>query len=276
MPLYYVAIIGLDLVLGCKPPSGSLPKELKEWKRARYESGGGDALVLYVVYGYFTNDFKISRTTYRSEGVPRGVALRKLTRAEGPVLPFTVGDFGRVLGKDNPNLFARVEQAPECLVIQGQIADPPDLNYLRDCVGVIMYLMDSGGVAVTDAQQLRFYDAAQWRREFFEPAALRTSRHVTILVSEEKSNGRWIHTRGMRKFGRPDLSLHNDQEKYEKAAVEMCNRFVELQASGGRIPEGEDIRMNSLPSGLVCHHKGNVDDPDFNNVHVEIQFPSDR
>jgi hypothetical protein len=28
--------------------------------------------------------------------------------------------------------------------------------------------------------------------------------------------------------------------------------------------------MRSLPSGMICTHKGDVDDPDFNNVHVEI------
>jgi hypothetical protein len=31
--------------------------------------------------------------------------------------------------------------------------------------------------------------------------------------------------------------------------------------------------MDSLPAGLMCHHGGSVEDPDFNNVHVEIRWP---
>jgi hypothetical protein len=56
-------------------------------------------------------------------------------------------------------------------------------------------------------------------------------------------------------------------------AIELCERFIQLQASGARIPEGQEIRMKSLPEGLVCHHGGSLEDPDFNNVHVEIAFP---
>ena len=99
---------------------------------------------------------------------------------------------------------------------------------------------------------------------------------MSILVSAEESGGHWFHTRGMRKFGRPDLSIHNVRNDYQKGAIEVCDRFIGLQAAGGRIPEGHEIRVTSLPGGLVCHHKGTLDDPDFNNVHVEIQFPVDR
>ncbi|HWY75685.1 MAG TPA: hypothetical protein VN281_08705 [Verrucomicrobiae bacterium] len=168
---------------------------------------------------------------------------------------------------------ANIEKAPGCLVMQGEVTDPPNLNYLRDCIGLVTFFMDHGGVAVTDAQQIRFFDAAEWRREFFEPGTSNVHRHVSILFSDEESGGRWYHTRGLRKFGRPDLSLHNVPDQYEKAAIELCGRFIELQAVGGRIPEGQEIRMASLPGGLVCHHKGSLEGPDFNNVHVEVQFP---
>jgi hypothetical protein len=55
----------------------------------------------------------------------------------------------------------------------------------------------------------------------------------------------------------------------------MFNRFIGLQTEGGHIPEGQEIRMASLPPGLTCHHGGSLDDPDFNNVHVEIR-PKNR
>ena len=179
--------------------------------------------------------------------------------------------------KANPSLFARIEQAPECVTIHGEVVDPPDLNYLRDCIGLVTYFLDHGAVAATDAQQLKFYDRVEWRREFFDSGKPNVHRHVSILFSDEPSGGgRWFHTRGMRKFGRPDLSLHHVPQAHEKAVIDLCDRFIELQALGGLIPEGQEIRMASLPSGLICRHKGKVEDPDFNNVHVEIQFPVER
>ena len=78
----------------------------------------------------------------------------------------------------------------------------------------------------------------------------------------------------MRRFSRPDLSLRNVTDNYKEAAIDLCNRFIELQADGGQIPEGQEVRMNALPSGMVCHYQGDLDDPDFNNVHVEIKFPA--
>jgi len=250
---------------------------LKSWDRDRFQPGGGNAMVFYVVYGAFTNEPAVSATKCRTAGLPNGIELRKLTRTQQPILPFTDGDFGKLLHKDKPSLFERIEYASECLTIQGQIADPKDLNYLRDIIGLVTCFMDNGGVAVADVQQFKSYDAAEWRHDFFEPERPRIHRHVSILFSQEVSgSGRWFHTRGMRKFGRPDLSLRNVPNQNEKGAIELCNRFIELQALGARIPEGEVVRMASLPDGLVCRHKGSLDDPDFNNVHVEIQFPTGR
>jgi hypothetical protein len=252
-----------------------VPAHLKTWERVHFEPGGGNAMILYVVYGAFTSEPSISGKEYRTAGVPRGIEMRKLNRKQQPVLPFTDGDFANVVRKDKPSLFAQIEQAPECLILPGEVGDPPNLNYLRDCIGLVTYFMQHGGFAVTDAQQLKFYGSAEWRREFFESEKPNVHRHVSILFSDEPSSGgRWFHTRGMRKFGRPDLSLHHVPEEYEKAAIELCNRFIELQAFGGLIPEGQEVHMASLPNGLICRHKGSGDDPDFNNVHVEIRFPT--
>src|SRR5262245_51477721 len=103
--------------------------------------------------------------------------------------------------------------------------------YLRDSIGVVMYLLDHGGMAAMDPQVLKLYDPSSWREELFEPSPPDLSRHVVILVSEEP---------------------------------EMLQRFIVLQARGDRIPDGQEIRMAGLPPGLICHHAGSKDDPDFN------------
>jgi hypothetical protein len=124
---------------------------------------------------------------------------------------------------------------------------------------------------VADPQQFELYDPERWHREIFDPATPNVHKHVKILFSDEP-DGRWYHTRGLRKFGRPDLSVRGVPAEYFDGVVDLCNRFIELQALGGWIPEGQEIRIKSLPHGLRCHHAGNLEDPDFNNAHVEIPW----
>ena len=83
----------------------------------------------------------------------------------------------------------------------------------------------------------------------------------------------WLHTRGLRKFGRPDISVRPVPLAYVEPVIGLLNRFIELQALGGLIADGQEIRMKDLPAGMICRHAGDLEDPDFNNVHVEIAWP---
>jgi hypothetical protein len=80
-------------------------------------------------------------------------------------------------------------------------------------------------------------------------------------------------SRGLRKFGRPEISVRHVRTEHEAAVLELCNRFIELQAFGGIVPEGQQVPMASLPPGAVVRHGGQLDDPDFNNVHFEVIWP---
>lgn len=63
---------------------------------------------------------------------------------------------------------------------------------------------------------------------------------------------------------------------YHTAVIDLCNRFIVLPVFGGVIEEGQEIRMQSLPSRMTCHHRGDLEGPDFNNVHVEITWEHER
>ncbi len=246
-------------------------EDLPDWKRDHYQRGEGRALIYYVVYGEFTNDVTISRSKYRSAGLPTGFKLSKLDRKQQDSLPFTDGAFGK--GVTDKELFERIGHAPECMQFYGDIPDPENLNYLRDSVGIVSFLLDHGGFAVCDPQQLELYNRERWQRTIFDGGATNLLKLVKILYSDE-ADGRWYHTRGLRKFARPDLSVRGVPGDYSNAVIDLCNRFIQLQQLGGKITDGQEIRIASLPGGLVCHHAGSLEDPDFNNVHVEIQWPA--
>jgi hypothetical protein len=248
-----------------------------EWERRQYQPGGGDALVLFAVFGKFDGGLQVSRSRHRSGGPPEGVKVSQLSREKHPkaIEEFDRGDFGQLLEK-HPSLEAAVRSAPHCLLVRGTVRDPKDLAYLRDTVGVVAAALDSGGVAVLDSQRLTWWSPGDWREQIFDPDAPLPRRHVVILVSEETESLRgteWVHTRGLRKFGRPDLSIHRVKPEHKAAVLDLCDRFIEMQAFGARVPEGQPITMSTLPSGMTCHHGGSLEDVDFNNVHLEIRWP---
>jgi hypothetical protein len=241
------------------------------WTRPRFQPGGGNAMVFYALYGTFPKTIQVSGEKYRTAGVPKGIRIKKVTREDKADFPFTGPGITRLLQPQNAELAAAIQRAPECLILTGEVDDPPDLNYLRDSIGLATYFMDEGGAALIDPQKLGLYSRESWRQEIFEPDPPRLTNHVVIMVSPEPLGTKWIHTRGLRKFGRPDVSIPGVSLVYEDAFLDLCNRLIILQAEGAVIPEGDEIRLETLPVVLTCHHAGDPDDPDFNNVHVEIR-----
>ena len=208
---------------------------------------------------------------FRTAGLPLEMEIRKVARNANDPLPFLGGDFTKILLEDKPELFESASNAEQCLILKGEFRDPRDLNYLRDTVGMIAWFFDHGAEAAFDPQRLRLYDPVEWSEEIFVPFPPKLAAHVVILSSSEEDGTRWLHTRGMRKFGRPDISIHRVTKEQQDGAIELINRLILLQAEGGLVPEGQPIRMASLPPGLTCHHGGHLDDPDFNNTHIEIR-----
>ena len=246
--------------------------ELPNWPRPHFEPGGGNPYLFYVVFGAAVEGLKVSRSKYRCDEVPQGLELLSYGPDSHPEVlnQFRSGYLWDELQKSDPTLSATIAEQQQCVVIRGTLADEPNLNYFRNVIGLVTCLLDSGGIGLFDPQSFKWWSAEGWRNEVFNRGEALPREHVVILVSEESDGTRWFHTRGLRKFGRPDLSIHNVLSQHNDGVIDLLNRFIELQAFGGVIPEGQAIKMESLPAGMSCVHGGSVDDPDFNNVHVEV------
>jgi hypothetical protein len=248
--------------------------ELESWPRPHYEPGGGDAFLFYVVYGAFADPLPPLSRRYRSAGLPEGATLAKYGDAVHPEVrdQFRGGYAWERFVERDPGATERVLEAPECLVVRAEVPDPSSLDYLRDVCGLVTFLLDHGAVAVFDPQMFEWWAPDAWRERIFEPAGAVPRHHVVILSSADEG-GTWLHTRGMRKFGRPDLSMHHVQLEQREAVIDLFNRFIEHQAFGMIVPDGQAIRVAGLADGLTCRHGGHLDDPEFNNVHLEIRSP---
>ncbi len=253
-----------------------MAKSVESWPRPHFKPGGGNALLLYAVFGDFDLKKPLSKSKYQTSGMPDWLEMVQSERVKQPqaFADYQTGTLWEILKRDSPLTAAEAEKAPQCVTLRAELTDPPTLDYFRDTVGVLAWLLDAGGASIYDPQMLWLWSDEEWREEAFEPGEAHPERHTTIIVSPEDAGTSWYHTRGMRKFGRPDLSVRGVGAKHADAVGLLIERFVEMQALGGVIPDGEEIRMKALPAGGVCRHGGNADDPDFNNVHVEVKWPA--
>jgi hypothetical protein len=247
------------------------------WPRPQWQDSSDQAFLLWFVFGELDTNLQIDAVKYRTRGTPAGFevvryANKTLANWEGYPL---AGTLGRVLWDENASLFERAKSARDCVMLRGAIADPSDLDVLRDLVGSIAALCDSGAVAVVDPQTLSMLAAPQWRERFFDGDAVDPRDHVLILCdADEEAAGRMhVHTRGMRKFARPDIGIRNVPSAVANVAGELAERFVHFQALGGIVADGRVLEIDGAPSGMTVRHAGAIDDPAFNNRHLALRWP---
>jgi hypothetical protein len=237
------------------------------WPRSRWSAGGGDARICLEVSGQFPARLDISDLKYGA-GLPDGVIVQLF---ENDWTRFA-GAMGDVLRESNIAVAPELEAAPQFVRVLGMIPDPESLDYLRDTLGVVAALLDQGGVGVIDPQTLQLFASQEWRETFWG-AALEPTSHVVILISPEGEKI-WLHTRGMRLFGRPDISCHGLKPE-EVAAIEpVFNGLIRMQAAGFLVPEGQIVQGIGLENQLICRHRGSLDDPNFDNLHFELEWES--
>lgn len=277
--LFAIACLICIAISSCGKVSKSAP--LEDWSRPRYHRTVDKALVHYAVYGNFTDSLTISSDKYGTSGLPSGVTCERYSRKSNATSNFPDLEtyaFSQRWKKENPDYWKKIASADNVLLISGEIDDPPNLNYMRDCIGVVTACLDAGGTAVVDLQQFKWWLPSDWRAEVFKGGRTNLSQQVSILVSEDVGgpDSVWFHTRGMRKFARPDISINRVTQESREAVVEMIRRFIDMQIEGAVVDEGREIKMKGLPSGLVCHYAGSLGDPNFNNRHIEIVWPTSK
>ncbi len=253
-----------------------MPSPLPDWDRKYYSQPGGRPNLFYVAFGRADGAFNVSGTEYRFAGMPTGVELLAYGADAHPeqLERFRQGYLWNELKGEDAALAAKIASQDSCLVLLADLDDSPNLNYFRDTVGFLTYLLDHGFCGIYDPYMFRYWSKDRWRSEVFERAGAVPRNHVMILFDGDGAGTEWFHTRGLRKFGRPDLSARHTPAKYRGAVIDLFDRFIEFQAFGGVIEEGREIKVAGLPAGMRCHHRGDLEDPEFNNVHVEIEWPS--
>ena len=249
------------------------------WPRPHWQAGDGRSLLLWFVFGDFPRQLPIDGAAWRTRGLPAGAEIDRYARRElerWPGYPLA-GALGDLLREDDAALVVRAAAAPEGFVIRAELADAPDLDALRDGIGLVSALMATGGVAVVDPQLLMAFDAQAWRARFFARPEFDVRDHVLMLCDAEGADGigapgrLHVHTRGLRKFARPDLSVRRVPAAARDAAGELLQQLAQWQALGGCLHAGQTVQAGEV--ALCAMPGGHPGDPAFNNTHVAFDWP---
>jgi len=252
-----------------------MPTSLPDWDRRFYSQAGGRPYLFYVAFGKAEGPFTVSASKYRCAGLPPGLEVMGYGPDSHPeqVERFREGYLWNELKAEDAGLAKQIAAEKSCLALQADLEDSPNLNYFRDTVGFLTYLLDHGFCGIYDPFMFRYWSRKRWRSEAFEPAGPAPRNHVLTLYDGDGEGTEWFHTRGLRKFGRPEISVRHTLAKYRDGVMDLIDRLIEFQAFGGIIEEDKEIRLGALPAGMRCHRRGDLEDPEFNNVHVEVEWP---
>lgn len=251
------------------------PVIIPAWQRPHWQAGDEEILLQFYVFGKFES-VRVPSSDYGSPGLPKGIESTShhhaaLRQWEGYPLK---GAMGRMFKADAPVAYQRALDAPQVLVVRGSLKDRQSTGYLRDTLGVVAGMLDIGGVAVLDPQVLSLETADEWRRRFLIPDGAPVRNHLLILCDDEAAEGySRVHTRGLRKFGRPDISIRQVPGTAVDRAGALAEQLAELLALGARFTDGQALAIEGLPGGVTVRLGGGPDDPQFNNHFIELDWP---
>lgn len=236
-------------------------QDMISWPRPLYQEFPLKPYLFFVVF----LDQEASEISYPG-ALPRGLDVR-LIEADH----FREGILWEQVQRDQPALGQKLQTIPKALVVQGEIANAQTLDYLHLTMEFLIYMVESGGEAVYDPFILSWWDGPDFLERATTGQIFNPFDHILLLNSPEPDGKAWLHTRGLRKFGRPELSVHGVGSDEFDAVKKMLDRFINFQALGGVIEEGREIQLEGLPQGYrPGPAQGDLDDPDYNNLHIEI------
>jgi hypothetical protein len=212
---------------------------MEDWSRPAFEPGGGDATLFYLAFG--------ALGPVRLPPTPAGLSLSVHPQGEAVwVEPLVAGSADAI---DEPQLAALVRGAPDFAVLRGRRTDPPDLGHLRDAEAVLAALLEAGAAAVLDVEARRWWTPEEFRREVLTGLRPAVRAHVSVRARQGL-----VETRGLRKFGRPDLRFLRVPPEEEPEALRVCWSLVERLARGARPGPGlTALSLRLQPSSEAGH-----------------------
>lgn len=243
------------------------------YERPYYTDLNYHPLLFYVIFGVKDEKLVVSRKKHNVDGFPEGLSCSYCRKSEnGEYMESVIGgDLGGVMKKSNHTLYEKIKCADKWAIISGEAVQDNDLNYMRNVIGYIQAFMENGAFGVLDLQTFTLYTPDEWKNKIFL-REFSPYDHVVILTSEE-NDGMWLHTRGMRKFGRPDISVENVGKNDVEEVAQVINQMIYYGALGIFFAQPTKLHTYSGNAYIVRPEFVNdFDNVDFNNAYYRIDW----
>lgn len=242
------------------------------YERPYYEDINYHPFLFYVIFGADKEHLSISRERHGVDEFPDGLDFSFLEKPENEEYMNAMlgGALGELLERNYVSLYEMIRKTDQWAVIRGEVQNDSDLNYMRNTIGFVQALAENSGIGVLDLQTFRLYTAKEWTGSIFS-AEFNPNAHIVILTSVMEDASVWLHTRGMRKFGRPDFSIKNVSEIDVDFAVKVMDQLIFYGARGAFFPR--PVKLHTQDGNTCIVKPELVDDPenpDFNNSYYEI------
>jgi hypothetical protein len=209
----------------------------------------------------------VSKERHGVHTIPEGLSV---TAIDGESLQSLLsGSYLSVLERDaDHDVLSQVLSSSSAVVIRGSIEEPTHLGYWQAAVGIAAAALEAGGVGVLEVQPIRLHAPELWVSEVLGAGVPVPSKHLSTFASDEPAGTTWLHTRGLRQFGRPDLSVRGlSRDDVGLVSGEVGALSVEL-VLGRVLVDGEVIELSVGPCEVALG--GDEEDLDFNNLHAEL------
>ncbi|MGV3624688.1 MAG: hypothetical protein ACO1OB_27965 [Archangium sp.] len=243
------------------------------WERSSFQPGGAANVFQLFVFssGKLRDDVAMSASRF---GLPSSEAMnfvdvRELPRSVDAAWfdGFRSGSLrvlaGQALGGD----LSALDTATQLTAVLISREDAKDLTHLQAGWATAQWLIARGAQVVLDAQTNRFWkgeDVASWPAG--RPFTLTTDVNI-VVEAEPTSPTATIHTRGLQKFGRPDLVVRDVPGARWDAVAGLLRAIAGSLADGLMLKDGE---VQTVDGQQVTFRTLGKDDLHLNNSALEV------
>ncbi len=227
------------------------------WSRPRWQSTCRFASLFYFIpTRMLAERLELSVRRYGVSSIPDDLRVSAHERSTDAVWFagfFSEPGLGNLLKQSLGSRAEEIRSADAGVIVRGHFQDSENLEYLRAGVAVVSAIVEGNGYCVLDLPAARWWTPEEWAMRFVEHTDFRIQDHIQFLVSDDDRYypGLWVHTRGMAKFGRPDLQIkHVPTDRVEDAGTDL-SRFVRYLIDGAVIRDGEEVE------GMIFRYRDN-------------------
>lgn len=232
--------------------------------------------LFYIIFGAVQQRLEVSKERHHVDSFPEGLEFFFIDRENDSKYMDNIlgGTVGSILMDEDPELYQRAKEESSWAIIRGEVKEDSDLSYMRNVVGFVQALLEKGAKGVIDLITVKIHSPHDWRRIFQEE--FNPCEHVLVLSSEDRRAKKavmWVHTRGMSKFGRPDVSFGNVPVGKEHAAAAVINQMIYFGAQGAFYTKPAKFHFNKKHACVVTPvFQNDFDNNVFNNAFYKIDW----